>query len=532
MKLEKIFIRNFRSVGEKGLELTFTPTCTTFIGENNVGKSSIFEAIKKSLEPNVGWDPEEWYSGNQNKTVEIQFAYKLDDNQINQVIGFLGLPLNASECRENFTDKLNYEFKKELNRMSTLFKLGELQIESNNTISIGEIDQTRGYSSLSLHEIIAQIKSQKGKKPIQVMKECLGNPYRRIDTGRNITENLLKLLRESIVVIEEFREKPHKTLSELWTSPKGRELASVLFNLKNARPEQRKKFEQIREKFHQLFPALELDVIKENNEIKILIQKAGIESTTFYLGAGILESLLILTHLIAHNDKVLCVDHPELHLHPHAQRRLGTFIEGANESQILSITHSPYFVNLNRSSSILRFIQKDAQTEVIELPQNYFTDEDFFKLEQILDIDTKEMFFARKVVLVEGQTELGALPIFASDIYNFDENGVTIIFVGGKKSFDIFVKLCEGFKIPYLVIADQDAEKETIKLKEKYPNCKSHILPDEFDDLLPEGLREEAKSVVGDKSKPRIGKYVAKKLVDRREIPNEISLIIEEVKNL
>lgn len=323
-------------------------------------------------------------------------------------------------------------------------------------------------------------------------------------------------------------------MSDFWTSPSGRELASVLFNLKNARPEQRKKFEQIQGKFQQLFPTLELNIIRETrtNEIKILIQKSGIESTTFYLGAGILESLLLITHLIAYSDKVLCVDHPEIHLHLHAQRRLSVFMEEASESQILSITHSPYFVNLNKSSSILRFIQEDTQTEVIEPSQNYFTVEDFFRLEQILDIDTKELFFARKVVLVEGPTELGDLPIFASDVYNFDENGVSIIFVGGKKSFEIFIKLCEGFKIPYLVLVDSDAEKEIMKLKKKYPNCKSHILPDEFDDLLPEGLRKEAESVLETESKPRIGRYVAKKLVERGEIPKEINFIIEKVKNL
>lgn len=535
MKLEKIFIRNFRSVGDNGLELTFAPTLNTFIGENNVGKSSIFEAINKSLEPNAVWDAEEWHAGNQNETVEIQFVCELDDTQIKQIIGFLGLPINITEFRESFDNKLSYEFKKELNQFFAFFALGELHIEYNHGW-IGESDKSRGYRDVSKWGLIEKIKSQKGKKIIQIIKEFLSdNPQEqtpaRIDFSA-ISDNLLKLLRDSIIIIEEFREKPQKAMSELWTSPKGRELASVLFNLKNARPEQRKRFEQIQEKFHKLFPTLELDVIKEGNDIKILIQKLSIESTTFYLGAGILELLLLLTHLIAHSDKVLCVDHPELHLHPHAQRRLDVFIEEASESQILSITHSPYFVNLNKSSSILRFIQKDAQTEVIELPQNYFTDEDFFKLEQCLDIDTKELFFARKAVLVEGPTELGALPIFASEIYNFDENGVSIIFVGGKTNFEIFVKLCEGFKIPYLVIADNDAEKDLMKLKEKHSDCNSHILPGKFDDLLPDELKKEAKGVIGDRSKPRIGRYVAKKLAERGEIPEQIGLIIEKVKNL
>lgn len=537
MKLEKFFIRNFRSVGEKGLELTFAPTLNTFIGENNVGKSSIFEAIKKSLEPSHGWDAEEWHAGDKGKTVEIQIICKLDDFQINQIIGFLGFPLRVADFRDNFTDKMTYEFKIEPSRRFILFKFGELQID-RNTGWTGEIDATGGYQSIYIEDINKKIKAQKNEKPIRVIKELLAarqqgdSSIKRIDFRRDVAEDFLKLLKQGIIIIEEFREKPQKTLNELWTSPNGRELGSVLFNLKNARPEQRKKFEEIQKNFHQLFPTLDLDVIKENNEIKILIQKAGIESTTFYLGAGILETLLLLTHLIAHNDKVLCVDHPELHLHPHAQRRLDSFIEMSNDNQILSITHSPYFVNLSKNSSILRFIQEDAKTKVIEPSQNYFTDDDFFRLEQILDIDTKELFFARKVVLVEGQTELGALPIFASDIYNFDENGVSIIFVGGKKSFEIFVKLCEGFKIPYLVIADNDAEKRIMKLKEKYRNCKSHILPNNFDDLLPEDLRTEAESVIGNGSKPRIGRYAAKKLVERGEIPKEINSIIEKVKNL
>lgn len=71
-----------------------------------------------------------------------------------------------------------------------------------------------------------------------------------------------------------------------------------------------------------------------------------------------------------------------------------------------------------------------------------------------------------------------------------------------------------------------------MKLKEKYPNCKSHILPNNFDDLLPEDLRKEAESVLGKGSKPRVGRYAAKKLVEHEEIPKEIRLIIDEVKNL
>ena len=266
--------------------------------------------------------------------------------------------------------------------------------------------------------------------------------------------------------------------------------------------------------------------IRENDEIKILIQKSGIESTTFYIGAGIIQSLHLLTHLIAHKDKVLFLDHPELHLHPHAQRRLATFVEEEKDKQTIIITHSPYFIDLNKDSNIIRFVQKSAQTEIFEPPQDYFQIKDYSKLEQFLDGNTKELFFASKVLVVEGLTELGALPIFSLKMdYNFDENGVSVIDISGKHNFDFFVKLCEGFAIPYFIIADKDAEKLLTNYESKL------ILPSDFEGLLPESLVEEARKIVG-KSKPRIGRYVAKKMVENGEIPNEVEQIIESLKEL
>lgn len=544
MWIEKIFIRNFRPIGDKGLELVFAPRCTVIVGENNVGKSSILEALKKVyVEHNAAWDAEEWHAGDQSKTIEIILECALNDSQIKQIIEILDISYSITEFKEFFANKLMCVIKKSVNESSLIFKLGEVYIESN-TGWIGEIDRKKGYGHVDWISITEKIRLQKTKKPYQAIKEAL-DKYKedkpnaeqlKIIFNRPISVDILKVLKQSIVVIEEFRERPHKALSDFLISTSGKELASVLFNLKNARSsEQRKKFEHIQEKFSKLFPTLKLDVIREreSNEIKILTQKIGIESTTFYLGAGVVESLLLLTHLIAHSDKILCVDHPELHLHPHAQRRLGSFIEEAKGDQILIITHSPYFINLNKNNSVRRAIQKNGQLKIIGPSQNYFTDGDFFKSEQFLDIDAKELFFSRKVILVEGSTELGALPIFAAGIgYNLDESGVSVINVGGKGNFEFFVKLCEGFQIPHFVIADKDAESTLAKIKERHPDCKSYVLPATFDDLLPMDLREEATKFVGE-SKPRIGRYVARKMLEENNgVPEDIKKIIDEIKEL
>lgn len=530
MKLNKIYIRNFRSVGKQGLELTIAPTCTTFIGENNVGKSSVFEAVKRVLDFNIQWEKEDWYASDQSQTIEIQLESTLNDDQIQKLITFLNLPMGVKDFKEKFTSQFTSGYMKTLGESSHILKLGELQIGKLNGW-FGEVENKNSYNPINWTAIVEEYEAQENDNLMQFIKQLFYEKRKSgenhlIDFNKDISKLLLEFVQPNINIIEEFREKPQKILTDTLTSPKSSDLASVLFNLKNERPHHRKKFERIREKFCQLFPTLELDVIRENNEIKILIQKAGIESTTFYIGAGIIQSLHLLTHLIAHKDKVLFLDHPELHLHPHAQRRLATFVEEEKDRQTIIITHSPYFIDLNKDSNITRFVQIDAQTEIFEPPQDYFKFEDYSKLEQFLDVDTKELFFASKVLLVEGPTELGALPIFSLKMdYNFDENGISVINIGGKNNFDFFVRLCEGFAIPYFIIADKDAEALLSNYESKL------ILPSDFEGLLPDSLKEEAQKIVGT-SKPRIGRYVARKMVDEGEIPNEIEQIIESLKKL
>ena len=129
MTLNKIHIRNFRSVGEQGLELTIAPTCTTFIGENNVGKSSIFEAVKRVLDLNIKWEKEDWYNSDQSQTIEIQLEFTLNDDQIKKLITFLNLPMGVKDFKEKFTSQFTCGFMKTLGQSFHILKLGEIQID-------------------------------------------------------------------------------------------------------------------------------------------------------------------------------------------------------------------------------------------------------------------------------------------------------------------------------------------------------------------------------------------------------------------
>ena len=82
-----------------------------------------------------------------------------------------------------------------------------------------------------------------------------------------------------------------------------------------------------------------------------------------------------------------------------------------------------------------------------------------------------EAMFARKVILVEGESESLILPYFFDLLdYDYVAEGVTIVRCGGKSEIDRFYRLYSEFGIPCFVIFDgdkqnigKDDEKATIK---------------------------------------------------------------------
>jgi predicted ATP-dependent endonuclease of OLD family len=312
------------------------------------------------------------------------------------------------------------------------------------------------------------------------------------------------------------------------------------------------------------------------------------------MGTGIIEIVIFLTNIMASKSKVLGIEDPELHLHPHAQRLLFEILqEYGDNKQLFVITHSPLFIDVKRIDSLILIREGRGGTTVKHLPENYFSPEEQSKLEKNLDAESKEIFFSRGVLLVEGETEKGALPTFAKSLSSdFDKNGFSVVWVGGKDNLEIFMKVLEGFEIPYMVACDKDAimeiskgkiediktnslfrqlhnlkiltneEVEKIKLfadqineinengkiKKSYKgdlfeelkvialkhNC--FVLSGTFEDTLKKSgygdLMKEAEDIVGN-SKARKGRYVAEKIVEQGgEIPKEFEEIISKVNQI
>jgi CRISPR-associated exonuclease Cas4 len=163
---------------------------------------------------------------------------------------------------------------------------------------------------------------------------------------------------------------------------------------------------------------------------------------------------------------IFAMEEPELFLHPHAQRRLSASLrEIANtpEHQVFLCTHSTHFVDLAHYKEVVLISKEDpvAGSRARQCTMELFGDEDFenrkkrFHMAEWINPDRGEMFFARRAIFVEGETEKVLLPFIAEKLGRFDAD-ISIIDCGAKHNLPLYVTIAKAFSIPYLVIHDED----------------------------------------------------------------------------
>ena len=160
---------------------------------------------------------------------------------------------------------------------------------------------------------------------------------------------------------------------------------------------------------------------------------------------------------VGEESRVFILDEPELHLHPHSQRLLEELLKASSSrNQLILATHSPHFVNFHVLDGILLIRESSGRSVPVKLPEGYLSDEELAKASKLVWSEDKEFLFSKRVLLVEGETEYGAIPVLARKMgKDFDKNGVTVVSVGGHH-FGLFMKILRGFGFPFQVVCDSD----------------------------------------------------------------------------
>lgn len=135
---------------------------------------------------------------------------------------------------------------------------------------------------------------------------------------------------------------------------------------------------------------------------------------------------------------LLLIEEPEAHLHPQRQSRLMSFLQeqagkvraDGQRIQIIVTTHSPNLASDLKLDN-LALIEGGRGFPLCE-GQTKLSKADYRFLERFLDVTKANLFFARAVLVVEGDAETILVPVVAKLLgRDFHHYGVSVVNVGG-----------------------------------------------------------------------------------------------------
>lgn len=507
MQLINVVISNYRNLD--GVEITFNPTINFLIGENELGKSNLLDLFDALFNRRQFSDEDFTKTDN---PIRIEFALRLSEAEKGTFDDYFDPDnnnvINVSAVQEysNLDEDISF-FWTEVGS-SNCIEIPNSLFRKVNYIAYDSLrtphDELTFYKGRGSGKFLRYLINEFVDSEIQL--DVAGTMAPIIEAIQSVFDRLRPLKQQGLGLYTDKEDSPDFASRILkLTGADGFDiqksgygiqfstllLLSILERL--VRLKQNKRFRQFEEERtcftreeYQVFcemylrdsatikSILEPITREEDEKYHIDIEQLSVEDRE-KLGNKIIEHIKTRKRI----SMILGLDEPEIHLHPYMQRSLIKYICGlldnqdadflfllkryfdidALDGQVLIVSHSPT-VLLDRYEYIVRFY-RDSGVDAIS-GSSLKLDPNIEKHLLLNFPCIKEAFFSKCVIVVEGETESGALPLWANKVIgDLDEHGITVICVGGDESVPLVVTLLNHFKISNVSIIDRDDSNNT-----------------------------------------------------------------------
>ena len=415
MIISELNIYNFRRYesvdGAPGLKITFHKGLNALIGENDSGKTAVIDALKLVLltQSNEYIRPkdEDFYKPSDGDAcTEFKIDCTITEFTQNEAKNFIEyLTFNRTGDKVEYMLELHYRAWKEGCKIFQELRVGD--VDDGISIDGKARDLLKAVYLKPLRDAEREMSSGRSSRISQIL---LNHPV-----FKDKKEHML---------LDIFQEANEKIEDYFTDDEEGKRiLQTIRDNL---------------ESFNDKGQASNAELKTSDIQLKAILESLSLNAPEINPGLGELNLLFIAAELLLLKDdtdggiKLALIEELEAHLHPQAQLRLISYLQNEyneNDVQIIVSTHSPILASkINLKNLIL---MKDGFGYDLAEGRTGLQKGDYLFLQRFLDSTKANLFFAKGIIMVEGDAENILIPVIADILgYPLEKYGISIVNVG------------------------------------------------------------------------------------------------------
>ena len=522
MKLTSVKIQNYRSFDSQGVEITLGEMAA-FVGRNSSGKSNILNALKHFFDGS-SMNDKDFYYGDTTLQISISVVFSVNDSELSIALLPYVSPNGIIELTRIYTvDNLkgtmmvsgSYEYSghTNMNPFPTR-RTNSIQIEA--FLKTEESVKLRRFAQLAkieldannFNEVLASYwcahASEYRQKWVDECKNLNGPTQKAIlealpkyyyipvnysaseattDKYSHFQQIYQEILGDADSIlsgerVKKLKQQVDSLFKESGISRRCDEMNKLLQSISGADSSVKMRIEIGDPDFRTLIHPTATLRVDDGYDCDVQNKGQGIQRDAIF------RLLRVFSQLKKERGRgfILGVDEPEAFMHPTYKRRLyKSFLALCKAGyQVMYTTHDPAFVSVSRfddihivakkgierqysiafNSSLHDLMKKKAFRSVCKgRKENAIRKE----LEHKCHGEQNEGFFADRIVLVEGETEKYALPIYLEKFgYDLDDNNTVLITAESKNLLVLMCSIFSSCRIPCYCIFDADMPEQDV----------------------------------------------------------------------